>query len=219
MEDFDRKLELLFSGELDSTEASSFLEEIKGDEALHKGYLAYKASHAAFEYEIANDTRDFVGQLLEEDIRNEKQKPSTKILYIAGIAASFLILVLSIFSVNLSHNDIAIADKYNINSIAARNSGGFQDTNFSEAVQAYFGNDFDKAREKLLQPSEEDAIVNDYKDWLSLMLDLKDKGSKSQEFHSKLDEILGNENHEFYFQALKLKNEFNRFWQKFVVRI
>ena len=218
MEESYNEIEALVTGELSDQEAGALLERMDADEDLKATYLAYKASHAAFEYQIAEDTRDFVKGIIGKETSTSDNKPKLKVLYVAGIAATILVLIFSLVSVNISHNDFAIADNYGINAIAVRDGGRINSSTLSEAIQAYYQNDFSKSKELLKEPIVDNSLEQDYKSWLELMISLKTDGSNSESFRSGLEMILNNESHEFNNQAKKLNSDLNFFWRKLVVR-
>lgn len=218
MNNWEVEIDKLIAGELTESEANELMEKINADPSLKKFYLSEKASKEVFEYQIRNDTRALMAKLLEKEQKQSKESPKSTILYFTGIAASLLILIVSVVTINLSHSDTALADEFNINVISSRNGATFSDSNFTQALKAYFLNDFKTAKEKLALPAEEESLVVEYKDWLSLMILLKTEGSDSMEFQNQFQAILNDENHEFYIQAVKLNKELQLFWRNFVVR-
>jgi len=171
-------------------------------------------SEAAIEVIIADETREFLRSLPKQ----EQKKKSIRPIYIASIAASFLILVASIVTINLSHSDHSIAGKYGINALVARSGNNLDNSQFTAAVQAYYAKDYEKSRSILSQFEQEGGKITEYQDWLSLLIDLQTSGSTSETFLKQVDSIIANENHEFHFQALRLKKDLNLFWRKFVVK-
>jgi hypothetical protein len=175
---------------------------------------ADRASHAAFEYEISKETRDFLKGISESEIQKRPLRP----LYIAGIAASLIILVISIVTINLSHNNASIASEFGINAIVARTGANVSNDAFREAVQSYYSKDYDQAKALLSTLPNDDERLGDFADWLSLLIELQTEGSKSSAFENSLSAILSNPDHEFHGQALEMQREVNLFWRVFVIK-
>lgn len=218
MEESYNEIEALIRGELNEQEAKALMVKIDSDEDLKATYLAYKASHAAFEYQIAEDTRGFVKDLIEKESLEKDNRPKLKVLYIAAIAATILVLICSVIAVNFSHNDNALADLYNINSMRIRDGKSLNNINLSDAIQAYYQNDFAQASAFLNEGNFETSLEQEYKSWLELMILFKTEGSESDSFQSLLQQILADENHEFNKQAQNLDKDLHFFWRKFVVK-
>ncbi|GLR17962.1 hypothetical protein [Portibacter lacus] len=178
-----------------------------------KESIADKVSEAAFELEISNSTRAFLNGLDAEQSEPKRKR----IFYLAGIAASLLILIVSVVTINLSHNDGAIADEFGINKQIARNGNNISDDNFTSAVRAYYKGDYTEANSWLSKSDDSEGNISEYKDWLRLLIALKTMGSKSETFNNQLDSILENEQHEFYRQAVFMKKDLDLFWRKFLI--
>lgn len=218
MEKASDLIERFLDGDLSAEEKDEFLARLEVEEDLRNELAAEKSARAAFEYQIAEDTRALAREWVDKDIQKRAEKPRTLPLYITGIAASLLILVTCVWSINYSHGDFALADNYHINAFASRDGNEFSDPTFTEAVKAYYRNDFDQARSILSQHSTDLQIVEQNKDWLELLLSLKTEGSDSESFRKRLSEITDNENHEFYGPAHQLQDDLNLFWRRFVVK-
>ncbi|WP_235297737.1 hypothetical protein [Portibacter marinus] len=173
---------------------------------------AENAANAAMEYQISEDTRAFLSQLSSPD----KVNPSRRLLYLSSAAATVIVMIASLITINLSHSDAAIASEYGINKIVSRTGGNVNNSNFTAAVRAYYENDYDRAEKLLSEVQLTDNKVSDYKEWLSLLITLQTAGSKSETFNNQIELILADENHEFYFQAQKMKDDMDMFWRNFV---
>ena len=172
------------------------------------------ASEAAFELAIANETRDYLRSLPQ----GERKKSSFRPTYIASIAASLLVIIASVVTINFTHSDQSMAGKYGINALVARSGNNVDNSQFREAVQAYYAKDYEKSKSFLEQIGLEGGKISEYRDWLSLLIDLQTSGSNSETFNSQVDSIIANENHEFHLQAVRLKKDLDLFWRKFVVK-
>ena len=212
------KIDKLIAGELSSKESEELLGRIEKEEDLKIHYKAAKASMAAVEHQIAKETRPFLQELINREELHVNKLPRKRILYFTGIAASFLILIASVLTINLSHSDESLANNYNINAIAARENHNFDNENFKNAISLYFKGDFQNAERELTLIKDEDPLLNEYKSWLSLMIALKYKGSNSEDFQSNLRSILNNSDHEFNNEAQDLDKQLNLFWRTFVVK-
>ncbi len=168
---------------------------------------AERAANAVFEKQISEDSRQFLNSL-----EYEKEKPSRRILYVTGLAASILVLVASLVTINISHSDSAIAEAFGINQINARSGEDIYNATFTDAVQAYYSKNYQESSKLLNGLDLDDKKVSDYKDWLSLLITLQTAGSDSESFYIQMDKIISDENHEFHLQAQKMTKKIKPFW-------
>jgi hypothetical protein len=218
MEPTNKDIEKLVLGELDLDQEQSLRKKIAVDPEIRKRYEAYLASQASFEYEIAAHTRELFREELSSINLSGSTKPRLKNLFIYGVAATVLILILSIISINLSHNDIAIADNYHINALTLRDDSELDNEVLSDALKAYYMNDFRQSKALMEGYVSEDILINEYLSWLKVLVALKMDGSKSSAFTRELELILKNENHEFHSEASKMKKQLENFWRQLVVK-
>lgn len=210
------KIDQLIMGKLDPDEEVQLLDLIDSDAALKEHYIAAKAVNAAMEMEIASDLRAY---LAGTDVISQvtlKEKPRLIPLFLIGTAATILILILATTTAYYSLSDASIANNYKIASVAVRGAVEQQDVYFNEAVSAFYKDDYENAISSLALIENEEGIINEEKEWLTALIYLKSTGSKSQEFKTSLDQILTNENHEYYKQAERLQGELSSFWKKLV---
>jgi len=175
---------------------------------------AERAAEAAFENEIAKDTKLFLNSLEKTKV----EKPRRRTLYLVGLAASVLILMASLITINISHSDSAIAANYNINQMVSRTGENVNDSKFTDAVRSYYEKDYTRAQSLLEEAESSDERVNNYKEWLSLLIALRTSGSNSDTFTSQLEQILSNEDHVFYSQAENMNQDLKLFWRTMVIR-
>lgn len=175
---------------------------------------AERASEAAFELEISRETRDFIKKLPNTSSIKNSKKP----LYFASIAASLLILIVSVITINVSHSNKQIAGKFGINALVARSGNNVDNDDFRKAVQAYYAKDYEESSDLLSGLGLDGGRIKEYKDWLLLLIELQTSGSTSETFSKQVDSIIANEDHEFHLQAIEIKKDLSLFWRNFVVR-
>lgn len=206
----------LLMGKLDSNEEAILLNKIAEDPELRKAYAAEKASRAAFEMQISEDTRDFLSSLSDK-LEEDGFKGRRRLLFVYGIAASLFLLILSTITINISHNDQALAAAYKIQSVHVRSADSQEDILFNSALKSYYDKDFKTADSKLSETHSNETIISDNISWLQMLITLEMEGSKSDSFKEQLKSIKNNEKHEFHHKALALDKELNMFWMNFVV--
>ncbi len=209
------QIEKLLKGELSATASEVLWDKIEKDAELRQTYDALVISIAASEMQIADDSRSFLADLVEEEEAKLGEKPKLRFIYLTAIAASILILVLSVLTVNISHSDGAIASNYGIATPNFRSSDNEEMSNLEEAIKAFQLDDLETAQ-RLLSNISDDEEGRDHRDWLQVLVYLNTVGSSDPDFKLKVGEILQDESHTFFGQAKKLEEELGLFWRKFV---
>ena len=215
MEESFSNIEKLVAGELNEEESFRLLEEIENNPDLMEFYLAEQATQAAIELKISEETKSFLKGVTDNGrTRNGRYR---RLLFITGIAASLLFIIAALTTINISHSDNALAEAYNMQTIAVRSAQSQEDVDFNAALKAFHIKDYTDAKSKLAVLESSETIMSDHIEWLYVLIALEEQGSKSSEFNTLLKAIVNNENHEFHWQAIKLEKELNIFWRIFVV--
>ena len=215
MEESLSSIEKLVAGELNEQERHDLLEKIKVNPDLEDLYLAEQAAQSAIELKISEDTMSFLEGIQDDSIA--KKSRHTSLLFLSSIAASLLFIVASLVTINISHSDNALAEAYNLQTIAVRSAQSQEDIDFNAALKAFHIKDYADAKSKLAILDGGETILSDHIEWLYVLMAFEEHGSKSIDFNTLLKAVLNDENHEFHWQATKLEKELNIFWRRFVV--
>ncbi len=216
MNDIKDKIQDLVSGKLSGSEEMEVQASINENVELQEYYQLLLLSEKAIEEEIASEHRSFLKSKSETTQKN--QTKGNTIIYWIGIAASVIILVLSISTANLSFTDGDLADQYTYNTISIRSADSEEDIIFNQAQKAYRDGDYEKVWAKLNDIVLSGSLLEKDKEWLTAVTYLKTEGSESDSFKNSVSKITSDPQHPYHEDALKLMSELQSFWRLFVVK-
>lgn len=216
MDEIKDKIQDLVSGRLSVSEEKEVRAVMEQNETLSNYYQLLLLSESAIEEDIASEHRTFLKSLSNNA---EKTQPrNNNIIYWIGIAASILILVISIITANLSLTDGDLADQYTYNTISIRSADSEEDIIFNQAQKAYRDGEYELLWEKLNNIQAEGSLLEKDKEWLTAITYLKTEGSNSESFRKSISEITEDTQHPYHEDAVKLISELQSVWRVFVVK-
>ena len=157
---------------------------------------------SALEYDVAQETREFLKSRKHSEI--QKKSPKTLPFYLSGIAASIVILFLSILSIQYTYSNQALADQYQIKNFQERDASNEQLDVLRSAYVSYNQKSYKSALELINPLLDGEGDLKEHAEWLQVLCSLKMDTPDEIGINSILENILGNSNHLYAEDAKKL---------------
>ena len=217
MKTFEDYIDQFLEGNLSAEETLELEKMAKDDPELHKKFQSAKIAMLASEHDIQLGTRNFLERISTKKEKIQNERPSLRLFYLAGVAASIFVLIASVLTINISHSNDSIADRFNPNKLIYRDSESYSNIQYTEAMRAYFSGDYEEAMKLVGEMDRTQKVDNDYAEWLEVLIMLKTNRSKTEEFRILLNKISTTAEHQYHAHGQQMLKWINHPWRTFVV--